>query len=358
MTEQSPSAGAAQGPTADPRRSYHELEVTRVTRETVDACSVVFSIPETLSETFRYEAGQFLTLQVRHEGQRLFRCYSLASSPAVDPEHKVTIKRVEDGRISNWINDEVKPGQTLSVLPPAGDFVLRAAETHPLVFFGAGSGITPVISIIKTALATTDRPVQLLYANRDRDSTIFRDELEALAQRYSDRMRVVHRLDSSDGFLSTGAAKDYVGDQTDASFYVCGPGPFMDTAEAALAELGIAEDRIHIERFSSPADGQTITSNLPAGAATATATVHLDGATRSVPLAADQTILQAAKSAGANPPFSCESGFCGCCMAKLLKGRVSMLHNDFLSPEEIEEGWVLTCQSVSQDGDCEVEYPD
>jgi 3-ketosteroid 9alpha-monooxygenase subunit B len=345
----------AGGDPADPRRHYHDLKVSRLVRETADAASIVFEIPADLADEFRYKAGQFLTLEVPWEGRKLFRCYSLASSPDVDGEHKVTVKRVVDGRVSNWVNDHLKVGDHVTVLPPAGEFVL-GAESGELVLFSGGSGITPCISIIKTALATTERPIRLLYANRDRASIIFADELADLEARYPERLAIRHRLDVDDGFLDQQGVFDFLGNSDEATFYICGPGPFMDVVEAALAARSIDAANIHIERFSSPADGQTL--EPATGAETAIAVVHLDGAAHELHLHEEETVLAAAKRAGIEPPFSCESGFCGCCMARLRSGTATMKTNDFLSAEEVEEGWVLTCQTLVTSGRADIEYPD
>jgi 3-ketosteroid 9alpha-monooxygenase subunit B len=342
------------------RRSYHELRVARIVRETRDASSVVFEIPTELGEVFRYEAGQFLTLQVPYRGKKLFRCYSLASSPVADDEHKVTVKRVFEGRISNWVNDSLDVGDVVSVLPPAGDFVLDHGEHNDLILFGGGSGITPMISIVKTALVTSDRRIKLIYANRDRDSIIFRDELDELAHRHADRFTVVHRLDVEHGFLDSDAVRAYVDHDVAATFYICGPGPFMVTVEETLRALGVDERRLHIERFSSPADGEDLGSQ-EAGYTDRqghTVTIHLDGQRHELLVRPGETVLAAAKRAKLEAPFSCESGFCGCCMATLKRGACHMKVNDFLQPDEIEEGWVLTCQAVCESDEVEIEYPD
>jgi 3-ketosteroid 9alpha-monooxygenase subunit B len=353
-TNQTPSSPPN---TNDPRRHYHQLRVAEVIRETHDAASVVFEIPDALSEAFAYQAGQFLTLEVPYQGKKLFRCYSLASSPVADQEHKVTIKRVADGRISNWINDELKPGDIVTALPPAGEFVL-GTETLPIVAFSGGSGITPCISIIKTALATTTRNIRLLYANRDQQSVIFHDELQRLQEQHPQRLEVQHRLDVEHGFVDAQSVRSFVGSDLAASFYLCGPGPFMDVVENELRQVGAANEHIHVERFSSPSDGEQLAStDLGDSADTAKAIVHLDGAKHEIEVAAGESILAASKRAGIEPPFSCESGFCGCCMAKLKSGEVEMATNDFLSPEEVSEGWVLTCQGRLKGRSCEVEYP-
>jgi 3-ketosteroid 9alpha-monooxygenase subunit B len=349
---------------AHPDHWYHELRVARVIRETADTCSVVFEIPPDAADAFRYQAGQFLTLQVPYQGKTLARCYSLASSPDCDPEHKISIKRVEDGRISNWINDELSTGDIVKVLPPGGLFTLNDGD-NDVVLFAGGSGITPCISIVKSALVKTSRRVLLVYANRDEGSIIFREELDSLVAKYGDRLQVVHSLDSRDGFLTVQAIRDRVASRKDGEFYVCGPGPFMDTVERALEVEGVDPARIHIERFVSPPDPDQLEAAAAetaksAGVADAPAfiSVFLDGKAHEVPYEKGQTVLLATQKAGLQPPFSCTDGFCGCCMAKVEAGSVKMINNDFLSQKEMDEGWVLTCQSVPTSPECSIKYPD
>jgi 3-ketosteroid 9alpha-monooxygenase subunit B len=340
--------------TARSRHHYHDLRVARVVRETADASSIVFEIPAALVDVFEYQSGQFLTLQVPHAGKTLYRCYSLASSPGIEGEHKVTVKRVADGRISNWLNDNLKAGDVVKVLPPAGLFVLGSGNADLLLFAG-GSGITPVISILKTALAKTSRRVRLVYANRDEASIIFRAELDELVARHGDRLEIVHRLDVRDGFIDDAAVRRHIEDRAGSEAYICGPGPFMDTVEKTLLAAGLSDANIHIERFAS--------LDLEDEVAGGSGPLHkvalsLDGEQHVIEVREGEAVLHAAKRAGLEPPSSCESGFCGCCMAKLLRGKVHMLHNDFLSAGEVEEGWILTCQAVPETGDCEVEYPE
>ncbi len=333
-------------------------------RETAEASSLVLDIPAELERAFAYEPGQFLTLEVDWEGTTLFRCYSLASSPQVDREAKLTVKRVEGGRISNWINDNVREGDTLTVWPPAGQFTL-ATEAHDIVLFAGGSGITPCISIVKSALAGTPRRVRLVYANRDRASVIFGAELDRLAAEHPRRFEVAYRFDDEDGFVDAETVRARADGRAGAHFYVCGPAPFMDVVENTLHLLGVARENILIERFSSPPDGEVVSEGegeraLPATGAGDGASIELviDGTVHTTPVADGETILQAARNAGLRPPYSCQSGFCGCCMAKLTDGEVTMKVNDFLEADDLAEGWVLTCQAVPKPGRCRVEYPD
>lgn len=335
---------------------YYRLRVTSVIEETHDSKSIVLDVPAEQAERFSYQAGQFLSFRVEVDGHRLVRCYSLASAPGIDPAHKVTVKRVVDGRASNWMNDHVEAGTELEVMPPNGVFCLRDRAT-PIVLFGGGSGITPVISIIKTALETTSRPLKLVYANRDDASIIFKSELAGLLDRHADRLEIVHRLDDVHGFVDADLVVQEIGARTDADFYICGPGPFMDVVEAGLSRLGIAEDQIFIERFESP-DTPLADSGPVDTSAGNRVTVSLDGKETEIELGEGETILAAARRVGLEPPFACEEAYCGCCMAKVIEGDVEMLMNDGgIDQRQIDQGWVLTCQGMAK-GKVRIEYPD
>ncbi|MCH2172235.1 ferredoxin--NADP reductase [Myxococcota bacterium] len=337
----------------------HSLVVERIVEETHDSRSIVLAIPSELRETFRYKAGQFLSFKVPYEGQVLVRSYSLSSSPDVDSEIKVTVKRVDDGRISNLFNDRVEVGDALMVVPPAGLFVLRE-QTRPIVLFAGGSGVTPVISIIKSALHTTERNLSLLYANRDHRSIIFEAELQDLVSRYPGRLTVEHSLDDTHGFIDRERVERFSAGRHAADFYLCGPAVFMDLVEGALADLSIPRDRVHIERFVSPPDSPSEAPASEEGEAEApeSVTITLDGKTTEVVYTPGERVLDAAIRAGLDPPFSCQEGYCSCCMAKLLDGEVKMVLNDCLTDDLIEEGWVLTCQAVCVSGKVKIQYPD
>jgi 3-ketosteroid 9alpha-monooxygenase subunit B len=338
----------------------HELTVARTIAETHDSVSIVLDVPPALRGAFAYRAGQFLSFKIPFQGRILTRSYSLASSPDTESEHKVTVKRVEAGRISNWMNDAVCAGSRLQVVPPAGGFVLAPSATRDILLFAGGSGITPCISIIKSALATTARRLELVYANRDARSIIFRAELDALEAAHPGRLRVVHSLDDRDGFLTAEAAKAHAGDRLDRDFYLCGPAAFMDTVEGALSALGVPRERVHIERFISPPDHDAAEAPVaaPGEIAPEAITVVLDGVAHEVPYRAGERVLEAARRAGLDPPFSCEEGYCSCCMAKLVSGQVVMAANDCLTRDLLEEGWVLTCQSRCVSRTVRVEYPE
>lgn len=338
---------------------YFDLEVERIIEETADARSIVLRVPDELQATFAYRAGQFLTFAVVIEGHQLVRCYSLASSPDSEREHKVTIKRVEEGRASNWFNDHVSVGQQLHVMKPAGNFCLQPRET-PMVLFAGGSGITPVISLIKSALATTSRDMKLIYANRDTDSVIFHRELEELSAGHPERLEVVHRLDQADGFLDVSSARQLMGPASEADFYICGPQAYMDVVEEALQAEAVEADRTFIERFLSP-ELETLDHPEPREATegTSVVSVYLDGEVSEVSVGEDETILEACHRAGLDAPCACLEGYCGACMAKVRSGEVEMRQNDGgIDASQEAEGWVLTCQGLVRSANVRVDYPD
>lgn len=354
---------------------FHELEIAEVVEETADARSFVLRVPVPLREVFTYRPGQFLTFQVRFGGEDappLVRCYSLSSSPETDADPKVTVKRIEDGRVSNWMNDHLAVGHRVRVMRPAGRFVLRDSNA-PLLLFGGGSGITPLLSLLKSALHATARRVRLVYANRDRDSVIFRAELDALAADSRGRLELIHHLDDESGFLDAVGARAQTRGLEGADCYVCGPAAFMGVVETALAEAGVSPERVWIERFVSPPDGQAPEVALADDEAAATAasgasaastappaelTVHLDGSTHRVAYKPGQSVLEAAQAAGLDPPFACTEGYCGSCAARLEGGEIKMAANDVFSDAEVSRGHILACQSRVVAGPCEVRFDD
>jgi 3-ketosteroid 9alpha-monooxygenase subunit B len=330
---------------------YHPLAITEIVDETADTRSFVLDITPELTELFTYTAGQFCTFRATIDGDEVVRCYSMSSSPDVGDRFTTTVKRVPEGRMSNWMNDALAVGDTIDVLRPSGLFVLHEHDT-PIVAFAGGSGVTPVISIIKSALATTSRPITLVYANRSADAVIFASELERLASESADRLSVHHHLDSEQGFLDAAQCAALVGDRADADFYICGPGPYMDVVEAGLSTLGAAPSQVFIERFELPEPAPAASE----ASGTDTVVIRLEGSEHTVPYKAGDTVLETARSGGLNPPFSCEQGNCATCMAHLDRGEVKMRVNNALSPDEVADGWVLTCQSLPQSPEIAVDY--
>ncbi|MQA27903.1 MAG: 2Fe-2S iron-sulfur cluster binding domain-containing protein, partial [Micromonosporaceae bacterium] len=300
------------------------VRVLDVIHETDEAHSLV------LDASFSYRPGQFLTVRIPHSdgsgddgaggrggsgaGDGVARCYSLCSSPFSGEPPTITVKRIADGRGSNWICDNVRAGMTLDVLPPSGTFTPRSFD-HDLLLFAGGSGITPVMSIIKSALARGSGKLHLVYANRDETSVIFASTLRQLAAEHPDRLVVQHWLESVQGLPSEAAiaalAKPFVA--YDA--FVCGPGAFMDVATHALRGLGIPRTRIFVERFVSLVD-DPFASRAPAAAPDAepsTVEVDLDGQTHHVAWPRTSKLLDVMLDAGLDAPFSCRQGVCSAC---------------------------------------------
>ncbi|MBW2509671.1 MAG: ferredoxin--NADP reductase [Deltaproteobacteria bacterium] len=330
---------------------FHELEVSAVIRETAECSSFELRVPAHLAGAYRYKAGQHLTFKLPWEGLELTRCYSLSSCPEAGEALKIAVKRVEDGRISNWLNGHVKAGDTLLASVPEGRFVLDpdTRASTPLVLLAGGSGITPIISILKSALLTTKRPVTVLYANQTRASVIYGDELRRLADRHPDRLALHHHIDSESGLLSPAAVRALVPSNDIAEFYICGPEPFMELIERTLRDAGVHEELIYIERFVSPADPDRASRSdvdFESLDAPESFSLWLGGRSRTVPYLKGKTLLECAQAAGLSPAHSCESGFCGSCMSAVKTGAVHMRTHDALSARDVERGVALLCQSV------------
>jgi len=321
---------------------FHQLTIKRVVRETHETSSFVLDIPVELRTAFRYKAGQFCTFRTPIDDQLHLRCYSMSSCPAVDEDFQVTVKRVSDGLVSNWMNDALAAGDPVEVTCPAGVFCPSETD-RDLVAFAGGSGITPIFSIIKEVLATTARRIHLLYANRDADAVIFGKELARLAEREPDRLRVTNHLDVSGGFLDEDDIRRFFEISPDAEFYLCGPAPFMELVEHTLLGESVLPENIRVERFT-PAESAEPVDQASADIETQV-TIELAGRSGVANYRPGTTILQTARQLGMSPPFSCEAGSCATCMAKIVVGTVRMRANNALTEEEVEEGWILTCQS-------------
>jgi ferredoxin-NADP reductase len=331
---------------------YHPLTVVDVLDETEDTRSFVLDIPPTLRSTFTYQAGQFSTFRAEIAGQAVVRSYSMSSSPDVGEPFTTTVKRVPGGRMSNWMNQGLEAGSTIDVMRPTGLFVLRETD-EAMVAFAGGSGITPVISLIKTALATTGRQILLVYANRSPESVIFRGELARLATAHPDRFSVHHHYDSECGLLVPAECAALTASCRTADFYLCGPAPYMDVVQAGLAYHSVCDDQVFIERFATPS--APLPQAAPASI-TEVLIIRLQRRNHTIPYHAGDTVLEAARREGLRPPSSCESGNCASCMAHLDEGTVTMRANNALSTDEVESGWVLTCQSIPTSREAVVNY--
>ncbi|MFE4457649.1 2Fe-2S iron-sulfur cluster-binding protein, partial [Nocardia tengchongensis] len=326
------------------------LRVSAVINETTDACSLVFDVPEDLRERFSYQPGQFLTLRIPSDlTGSVARCYSLASSPHTDDQPKVTIKRTVDGYASNWVCDNLKAGDTIEVLPPSGVFTPRNLD-EDLLLFAAGSGITPVMSILKSALARGNGRIVVVYANRDHESVIFARELRELADKNPQRVVVIHWLETLQGLPTADAFAALVAPYTAYEAFMCGPKPFMDRVHDALGQLGMPRNRTHAEVFNSLsgdpfADVAPTEISAEEAADAASVEVELDGETHEMTWPRSQTLVDIMLSKGLDVPYSCLEGECGSCACTVLEGEVEMENAEILDPEDIANGYILGCQA-------------
>jgi 3-ketosteroid 9alpha-monooxygenase subunit B len=347
------------------------LEVVSVVDETADARSISFAVPAGAEDAFDYKPGQFLTLAVPSDRDGLAaRCYSLSSSPHDGGPLTVTVKRTVDGYASNWVCDHLEVGSTIRVLPPSGIFTPKSLDADLLLFAG-GSGVTPIMSITRTALAQGSGRVVVFYANRDERSVIFASELSRLAAEHPDRLQVVHWLESVQGLPTGDQLRAFASAYVERDAFVCGPAPFMKLVVGALKELDFPRERRHQEKFVSlggnPFGDVAEVAEAAAEVAAAESDTDTDAGTPAPEGPADPvkleveldgethvfddwqpgtTMLEHRESKGVKAPYSCREGECSACAVRLLEGEVRMLHNDVLDDEDLADGIRLGCQSV------------
>ncbi|MEQ6899565.1 ferredoxin--NADP reductase [Nocardioides sp. YIM 152588] len=340
------------------------LDVVDVVDETADARSISLAVPPGAEEKFAYRPGQFLTVAVPSDLTGVAaRCYSLSSSPHDGGPLTVTVKRTAEGYASNWLCDHVEVGGSLRVLPPSGIFSPADLDRELLLFAG-GSGVTPIMSIVRTALAHGAGRITVLYANRDEASVIFADELSRLAREHPDRLQVVHWLESVQGLPTAEQMRAVAAQHPAADAFVCGPAPFMKMVTGVLKELEFPRERRHQEKFVSlggnpfgdvaelrQAEEEIEAAESEEGAEPMLAgpvklEVELDGETHTFDdWDPKQTMLDFLEAKGVKAPFSCREGECSACAIRLLQGDMRMAHNDVLDEEDLEDGIRLGCQS-------------
>jgi len=335
------------------------LVVREITRETDDACSIVLEPPPEHSADFAYRPGQFLTLQLPHPGGAIARCYSLCSSPDVDAVMRIAVKRVREGVGSNWINDTLSVGDEIECLPPGGVFTPRSLDGDLLLFAG-GSGITPVLSILTSALAVGRGRIVLVYANQHERSVIFAARLRELVDEYPERLHVLHWLESVQGRPSRAVLTAFIAPYTSYTAFLCGPSPFMETVTHALRDCGVPPSRIHIEKFQSLAENPFVRPAVrtveDCDGSTTALEVELDGETHTLDWPRQVKLLDFLLEQGLKAPYSCRQGACSACACILDDGEVKMLTNEILEQEDLDEGYILGCQSLPLTDEVRIRY--
>lgn len=362
------------------KQEFHTLPIKRVDRLTKDAVAISFDVPESLKKRFVYKPGQFVTLELHLDNQSFRRSYSLCSSP-LDADITIAVKRVPGGKVSGYLVDKVSQGMTLNVLPPQGKFILPVAFDHrkTYYFFAGGSGITPIMSMIKTVLEEEPQSkLYLLYASRHKKETIFHDELEALRRKYQHQLSVRYAYSKSSqmagmlasisgmfldeppfGRLDANTLVNYMetvpAPYPDIHYYICGPDGLMQMIETFLANR--ADGTIHTESFTNVPNVSDEQKPEQEGALdTIELVTTLDGVTFSTELAPGEAILDNLLKEGKKPPYACCAGACSSCIAKLKKGEVSMAVQTGLELEEIDQGYILTCQAKALTSQIEISY--
>ncbi|MBJ7287537.1 ferredoxin--NADP reductase [Williamsia sp.] len=332
------------------RSRSRALTVTDVVQETIDSVTIAFDIPDEIVEDFKYAPGQFVTVKIPSEQTgHVARCYSLSSSPYVDDFRlEIGVKRTRDGYASNWLCDNVTVGMEMTVLAPSGQFTAKNLDVD-MAFFAGGSGITPVLSLVKSALIAGGGEVVLFYANRDIESVMYGGQLEQIAAEFPERFSMVNWLESERGIPTAQAVTEILSDHKGTEVFMCGPAPFMDLVERAAVECGVNHANVHREVFQSlsgdPFDTATL-RRLSDDEGIATATVYLNGDCITVEWPRNTPLLDVLLSQGHNAPYSCREGACSACVCRLVDGDVDMVQNNILVEEDVQDGERLACQAL------------
>lgn len=331
--------------------NFYPLVVSNIADETSHAKSFTFKLNDKYRRLFQFKAGQFLTLRLPWENGFIDRSYSLSASPD-EQQLTITVKRVKAGKASNLLNDNISIGDIVDIAEPSGRFI-ATHNARPLMLFAAGSGITPIMSIIKHTLSTTESKVTLLYANANQQQIIFGQQLRELSEQYSDRFHYQPHLSNEKGRVNETTINHLIAQQHDQDFFICGPGPFMDLIENTLHKLGITDHSIFIERFVSGTDSSTdnnteIDSNISSFKAL------LDGEKHTVPYLAGKTLLESMLAHDLKPAYFCQKARCGMCTVTKVAGEVIMRNSEILSDTDKKNNKILLCQSLPLDSEISV----
>ncbi len=355
----------------------YPIKIAKISRETKDAVSIQLAIPSELAAEFSYKPGQYLTLETMINGELVRRAYSLCSSPFTDSAPAIGVKKVFEGKMSSFLNDALKEGDEIQVLPPNGKFVvdINANTRQHYVLFGGGSGITPLLSILKSLLnQEPNSTITLIYANKTKDEVMFSNVIDQLADKNKDRFKVFYSYDSAPmmwfglkGILNMEKVGQILqsriqGSYLDCKYYICGPTGMMDVVKQGLSNNGVPADAIFTEYFTSPTASNKTDVSVTIDAVDnnfkgyGSVKVHLYGKVHEIEIDDKTTILDAANHEGLQPPYSCTIGVCTTCRAKLIKGDVHMIEREGLSDAEIAEGYILTCQSQIRSNEVELKF--
>lgn len=345
--------------------TFHNLTIKNITKETAQAVSVVFDIPESLHSQFSFKAGQYITLKAMLNGEEVRRAYSICSSPQ-SGEVKVAIKAVENGTFSVYATERLKAGDQIEVHEPEGKFILEPEARKNYIAFAAGSGITPVLSMIKATLQdTTDASFTLVYGNKSESDTIFKQELEALKAEFGNRFNLHYvfsrqnvegslfgRID--EGFTNYFVKNTYKDIHFDSA-YLCGPEEMIKIVSATLQNNGFDQSQILFELFTASTEEEN-TSEIKDGETEVN--ILLDDEELSFTMKQTDDILSAALRNKVDAPYSCQGGICSSCLAKVTEGKAVMTKNNILTDDEVEDGFILTCQAHPTTSKISIDYDD
>jgi ring-1,2-phenylacetyl-CoA epoxidase subunit PaaE len=349
---------------------FYQLPIQRVWNETSDAVAISFDVPEALRDVFTYKHGQYITLKTDIDGANERRAYSLCSSPYLDEPLTIAVKKVSDGKMSTWLNEHVRQGAMLDVMAPMGSFTIALSPDNArhILCFAGGSGITPILSIIKSTLVVEPSSrVTLVFANVSDTSVMFTEQLAHLRNQYPDRFAVVHVLEADRAGIAhitgrlnehsiAGLLEEVVQKFDDVEAFLCGPEGLMNVARAYLLAHGLPIERIHQEYFSISTTSETAMSESSAELVTRTVKIRLYGQDHEFDVQPDETFLSAAQRANLDPPYACQIGACCTCRAKLVTGSAIMDEREALSDDEIADGYILTCQAHPTSDGCFADY--